>query len=196
MSSNNTETIKEEDNFSQDNLKEDKDTIDIKNKTTEDLSQEEKIDKLKEENEILKEKISSLEEDLKRAIADFLNSKNRLLKDTENTIFQKNSKIILEFLHFKEHLEKAIEHEENKNSKENLIILKNNFENILNRLNIKQLDLLGKEFDYNLAECVQRQEVLEKEKENKILEILENGYLYQEKLIKPAKVIIGKFKEE
>lgn len=194
MSSNNTETLKEKDDF----LQEEKDSENVvdQNQETEEQLQEETIENIKEENKKLQEKISTLDQDLKRSVADFLNSKNRLLKDTENTIFQKNSKIILEFLQFRDNLDKAIEHEENKISKENLIALKQNFDNILNRLNIKQLDLLGKDFDYNLAECVQRVDVLEKEKDNKIIEVLENGYLYQEKLIKPAKVIIGKFKEE
>ena len=126
----------------------------------------------------------------------FSNYKKRILKEQENISFQENSKIILEFLSFKELLLKAISHEENQSAKNNLKELDNNFENILRRLNIQKIELLEKDFDYNCAECLQAIKVEEKVKHNKIIEVLENGYTYKNKIIKPGKVIIGNYMEE
>lgn len=162
----------------------------------------EKEDSLKEDikepslEEKLLEKISFLEDQLKLSLADFSNYKKRVVKEQENILFQENTKIILDFLTFKETLLKAIEHEKNESSKKNIQEINNNYDLILSRLNIKKIDLLGTEYDYNTAECVQTIKVLEKEKHNIVLEVLENAYTYKEKIIKPGKVIIGLFSEE
>lgn len=153
-------------------------------------------DNLLEKEKELSEKINYLESQLKLSLADFSNYKKRIIKEQENISFIDNSKIILEFLSFKELLEKAISHEENEVSKNNLLELNNNFENILQRLNIKKINLEQTEYDYHTAECVQTSQTKDKEKENKVLEVLENAYTFKEKLIKPGKVIVGKYMEE
>jgi len=189
MSVNNTEKIDESiglDELNSDIL----DSSDIEDNDTKDAS----VNENSKEQELL-DKIVYLEDQLKRTVADFVNSKQRIIKDTENTIFQKNSKIILEFLNFKEILERAILHEENKAAKENLIVLDNNLLNILSRLNIKQIPLKDTEFDFNLAECAQTIKVNDKKQHNKVLEVLENAYTYNDKIIKPGKVIIGILEE-
>lgn len=173
-----------------DNIKDSLENESLENKEQDSLDDQETI------KEDFEKKINYLEDQLKRTLADFSNYKKRILKDQENLIFQDSSKIILEFLSFKEIIEKAIEHEENNNSKNNLTELNNNFENILKRLNVQKINLKDQEYDYNLSECVQTIKVLEKEKNNMILEVLENAYTYKEKLIKPGKVIIGSFTEE
>ncbi len=143
----------------------------------------------------LLDKIDYLDDQLKRTLADFSNYKKRIEKESVQNIFLENSKIILEFLYFKEILEKAIEHEMDNTFKKNIIELNNNFENILKRLDIKKINLLNTEYDYNLAECIQTMKTDDKDN-NKVVSVLENGYTFKEKLIKPGKVIIGKFTEE
>jgi molecular chaperone GrpE len=147
------------------------------------------------EKELL-EKINYLEDQLKRALADFLNYKKRIEKEAVQNVFLEKSKIILEFISFKEVLEKAIEHETEELFKKNIVELNNNFKNILKRLEVKKIELINTEYDYNLAECIQTIKTEDRSKHNKVIEVLENGYTYKEELIKPAKVIIGKFMEE
>jgi molecular chaperone GrpE len=185
MALNNTENIDEVTGL--DNL----DSIDT---NVSDIDEKSDVSDTPNEKELL-DKINNLEDQLKRTVADFINSKQRIIKDTENTVFQKSSKIILEFLNFKDVLEKAINHEENKSAKNNLIVLNDNYSNILARLNIKKINLKDTEFDFNLAECTQTIKVNEKKKHNKILNVLENTYTYNDKIIKPGKVIIGILEE-
>jgi len=183
-------------NFDKDSLNsvstEDKEEL-----TNDNLETSQETDKnLSENKDDCQERIEYLENQLKLSVADFSNYKKRVIREQENISFQENSKIILEFLSFKETLQKAISHEQNESSKKNLEELNNNFDNILSRLNIKKIDLQGKDFDYNLSECIQTLKVTDKNKNNKVIEVLENGYTFKEKLIKPGKVIIGQFMEE
>lgn len=167
-------------------------------------NQDEEQEKLNKDNQIQKnqdldlkdEKIKYLENQLKISVADFSNYKKRVLKDIENMKFLAESKIILDFLNFKETLENAIKFEKQELFKNSLKELNNNFENILKRLNIKKIELKDKVYDYNLSECVQTLKVKDKDKNNKILEVLEEGYTYNDNLLKPGKVIVGKFTEE
>jgi len=170
------------------------DHTDIKKDDSSDQDQE-KNNFLIEENNKLKEQINNLKEEIKRSIADFSNYKKRLEKEFEIISFEKNKKIILEFISFKENLNLAIKHENNKDALKNLIQLNNNYQNSLNRLNIEKIEVLNKDFDYNTSECVTRQKTDSKKENNKVVSVLEDGYTYKQKLLKPAKVIVG-FLEE
>lgn len=143
----------------------------------------------------LKEKIESLEDQLKRTQADFVNYKKRVIKDNE--IHETNiiSKVLSDFLIFKQTLEKAKELEKNQDSKNNLTELEKNFDNILEKQGLKKIDVLNKDFDYNTSECIHKQKVKDKSKNNKVIEVFENAYTYKNKLIKPAKVIVGELEE-
>lgn len=62
----------------------------------------------------------------------------------------------------------------------------------LEDLGVVKLDVFGKHFDPHTMECI---EVVPGAEDNKIVEVVEDGYMMQEKLIRPAKVKVGK-KEE
>lgn len=143
----------------------------------------------------LKEKIESLEDQLKRSQADFVNYKKRVIKDNELHETNIISKVLSDFLIFKQTLEKAKELEKNQDSKNNLTELEKNFDNILEKQGLHKLDVLNKDFDYNTSECIHKQKVKDKSKHNKVIEVFENAYTYKNKLIKPAKVIVGELEE-
>ncbi|MDD4221155.1 MAG: nucleotide exchange factor GrpE, partial [Candidatus ainarchaeum sp.] len=161
----------------------------------EDQEDQEENNSLLEENKKLKEKIISLQEEIKRTIADFSNYKKRLEKEFEVISFEKNKKIILEFISFKEVLNLAINHEKNKEALNNLIQLDNNYQNILNRLNIQKIEVINKDFDYHTSECITRQKIDSEKENNKVVSVIEDGYTYKQKLLKPAKVIVGYLEE-
>jgi len=168
-------------------------SLESKNKQ-ESIQEKEEIQEDKENNK-LQEKLELYEDQLKRAQAEFANYKKRIAKDIENVVLLEISKILNEFFIFKQTLEKAIINENNEDSKNNLTELDNNLENILTRLNIKKIDIKNKEFDYNISECVSNQNVKDNKLNNKVIDIIEEGYTYKNKLIKPAKVIVGKLEE-
>jgi len=152
---------------------------------------EEISQKLNEQENKSKEYLSLLQ----RTQADFQNYKKRMQKENEEYTFISNQKIIIEFLKFRETLKQAYSKENNNTLKKNLSQLLINFDNILKRLNIKKIDCLNEDFDYNLCECVLRKPVTNKKEHNKVIEILEDGYLLNNKLITPAKVVVGAMEE-
>lgn len=144
--------------------------------------------KLNEQNKLADEYLDLLQ----RSQANFINYKNRVEKETKGLLFIEQKKIISSFLDFKETLKKAYEHEQDSKNKENILQLINNYDIILKRLSVEKMELLNKEFDYNYHECVFKKET-EKEYHNKIIEIIEDGYLLNKRLLKPAKVVVGNY---
>ena len=142
-----------------------------------------------------KKQIQELEESLKKSQADLVNYQKRSQKNTENSIFIERKTILSEFLIFLETLKKAKNNETDKNFKENLNQLESHYRNILNRFGVKKIDILNKEYDYNYAECLSRVPVKEKSKNNIVLDVIEDGYLLNNKLLKPAKVVVGYLEE-
>ncbi|MFH0906579.1 MAG: nucleotide exchange factor GrpE, partial [archaeon] len=73
--------------------------------------------------------------------------------------------------------------------------LKDNYSNIIKRLNIKKMDFLNKDFDCKFCDCIAKEKT-PKENHNKVIKELSNAYLYNDKLITPAKVVVGENAEE
>jgi len=132
---------------------------------------------------------------LKRSQADFINYKNRISKDTQDIIFVNTKNIALEFIGIKDVLQLAKDNEVHEETKKVLDILLEKVNNSLKRLNITKIELKDDVIDYNLCECVNVVPTKNKNENNKIIQIIEDGYLMNEKLIKPTKVIISKLEE-
>ncbi len=132
---------------------------------------------------------------LQKTQADFQNYKKRINKETEDYMFINKQKILIDFLKFRNTLLQAYSTEKNDVFKESILQLINNYDNIIKRQNIKKIDCLNKDFDYNFCECVFKKKITDKNKNNKVIEILEDGYLLENKLITPAKVVVGIMEE-
>lgn len=65
----------------------------------------------------------------------------------------------------------------------------------LKKRNLEILDPLGKVFDPSLAEAVDQREVADKQQDNIVIAVVEKGYSLSGKVIKPARVIVGMFKQ-
>ena len=65
-----------------------------------------------------------------------------------------------------------------------------NLVNILKSKEIVEIEALDKEFDPNLMNAVLTEENKEKDK-NIVLEVLQKGYMYKDKLIRPAMVKVN-----
>ena len=143
--------------------------------------------KLEEQDKLSKEYLNLLQ----RSQAEFINYKNRVERETRDVLFLESSKIFNDFLSYRDTLLKAIEHETNLQLKETLTHLLTNYENILKRFNLEKLEVLGKDFDHNTSDCVMQQEVQDEKDNNKVISVLEDGYIQNKRLVKPAKVVVG-----
>ena len=154
----------------------------------------------------LLEKIKELQEELKknfdlylRSQADIENIKKRNKKDKEDWIRYSNETIIKEMLPVIDNLENAISHSQNENSidalKEGVKLTLKGFMDTLTKSGLEEVKAQGEPFDPSYHQAVSQHE------DNNvdvgvILEELQKGYTLNERLIRPAMVVVSKGKPD
>lgn len=136
----------------------------------------------------LEEKLAQTEENWKRALADYTNLKKRTEEDSLSLILRANEVLVLKLLPILDNLEKVETHLED----EGLELVSKNLKQVLQDAGLKELDAQNKDFNAMEMEAI---DVTDGEK-NKVIEVLEKGYFFNERLIRPARVRIGRGKEE
>ncbi len=141
--------------------------------TTKDFSADEKAS----------EKIAELENNWKRALADYQNLQKRVGEEREEIVRFANSMLILRILPILDNLYLMQKH----NDDEGLRMTISEFERILVEEGVEEIDSEGKEFD---AEKMDALEMVEGE-ENKVMEVVQKGYMYKNKVLRPTRVKVG-----
>jgi len=70
------------------------------------------------------------------------------------------------------------------------------FSEVLNSKGIEQISALNEVFDPKWHEAISNEDVAEKEKDGIVIDVFQPGYRIGEKLIRPAMVRVGRYKEE
>lgn len=160
------------------------------NKVTEETSDEiNSEEKIKE----LEEKIQSLQDTLLRKVAEFENYKRRTENDQMNLLKYAAESFILKILPVYDDLQRSVNHlnEDNNDSvKEGLKLVLNKFTKVFDEQGIKKIKAKGEEFDVEYHEALMQQTNNELPS-NTVLEEIEAGYLYKDKVIRHAKVIVS-----
>jgi len=128
--------------------------------------------------------------DLQRAKADFINLRKRDEEEKSNFIRLSNESFIREILPVLDSMEMAMRLEE---KSQGVKQINSQLLSILARLGVKELNPIGEVFDPSLSEAVGTVETEEKD-DHRVLEVLQKGFEFQGKVIRPAKVKIGEFK--
>lgn len=148
-----------------------------------------KMAKKLKKNEQTDEKIGQLEDQLRRSVADYQNLEKRTQEERVGWIKIANKDFILKLLPTLDHMEtalKGVEKEENSGWLQGIELAVKEFKKILQEEGLEQVQT--ESFDPQLHEAVSVQDG----PDGKILEILQMGYNLNGKLIRPAKVIVGK----
>lgn len=147
------------------------------------------LEKLKEENQALQEKIL-------RVSADAQNMRRRLEEEISRIHKYEGEDFIKEILPTIDNFERAIKLDD-ENLTDELSKFLSGFKmiytglvNALEKVEIKEIDCLNKEFDPNFMEAVLTSKVEGVEK-NQVIEVLQKGYLYKDKLLRPAMVKVS-----
>lgn len=148
--------------------------------------------KLEEQDKLSKEYLDLLQ----RSQADFRNYKQRIEKETQDIVFIEVAKIFVEVLQFRETLVNAINKEKDQKTKESINHLLKNYDIILKRQGLEKIDVLDTDFDYNTSDCLLKQEVQDQNQNNKVIAIIEDGFTFRNRLVKPAKVIVGLYNKK
>lgn len=169
---------------------------------TEDILQEDKVlEEEQTEEELLKEKITELENTIKelqtdnlREKADLENVKKRLEK--ERVIERKYSamnfakKLVSPIDHFELALNHDIDDEKTKNFMKGFEMIQNEFKKALEEEGVSEIDALGEEYDPNFHQAIMVEKVEGKDP-NIVIEVLQKGYMFKDRVIRPAIVKIS-----
>ncbi len=164
------------------------------------MEKEEKHKNKKEEinkkEEFLKEELQKEKEKNMRIQAEMINFKKRKEEETSNLLKYANEDLVSELLPVIDNFERAIKMDNDDLSDEvskfleGFKMIYGNLINILNKLDVKEIEASGIEFDPNY-----HQAVLTEKDENKpsgvVLEVLQKGYMYKDKVIRPAMVKVN-----
>lgn len=156
-------------------MKEDKKKEDTPSKKI----QENYENKIKE----LQDKVESLDNSWKRALADYSNLEKRTADEKENFLTLVKIQIVESFLPFFDNLEKIQEHSKD----EGLNLTLKDLQKVLKNIGVEEIEAEGKDFDHNIMEAIE----VQKGEKNKVLKIIQKGYLLNGFLLRPAKVAVG-----
>jgi len=128
-----------------------------------------------------------------REKADFLNYKKQEFERLKGTLCIAKESLFEELIPVLDSFglaEKSIPEEEKEDSNiKGLILIKKQLEDALKGLGLSEIESVGKKFDPSLHEAV---EEIEGKESGIIVEEIEKGYSFNEKILRPAKVKVGK----
>jgi len=139
--------------------------------------------KAEKSSKALKQQIEDLKGKWKRAAADYSNLEKRTVKQKEEWVKFANQTLLLSLLEIVDDLERAIEH--TKDSGLQLILDK--FSRVMQEQGVEEVEVKG-QFDPKLMECTEQVSG----KKNQVVSVDQKGYLYHDRLLRPAKVKVGK----
>lgn len=158
---------------------------------------EKKNKKVNKEVEKLTTELQTTNEKFVRLQAEFVNFRNRTLEEQSKLLKYEGESFIKELLIIIDNFESAIKLDDNdltdevSNFLSGFKMIYANMVSILNNIGVEEIDVLGKEFDPHVAEAV-----ITEEDNNKpsgvVLEVFTKGYIYKDKVIRPAMVKVNK----
>ena len=153
---------------------------------------EHKKDKKLEE---LQNEVNTLKDKNMRIAAEMVNTLRRKDEETNRLLKYSNESLITELLPVIDNFERALNVDATSNDIESyqkgMTMIYNSLKNILEKFEVKEIEAIDKEFDPSVHQAVMQEEK-EGTKENIVIEVLQKGYTYKDKVIRPAMVKVSK----
>ena len=153
---------------------------------------EHKKDKKLEE---LQNEINTLKDKNMRIAAEMVNTLRRKDEETNRLLKYSNESLITELLPVIDNFERALNVDAKTTDIESyqkgMAMIYNSLKNILEKFEVKEIEAIDKEFDPSFHQAVMQEEK-EGTKENIVIEVLQKGYTYKDKVIRPAMVKVSK----
>jgi molecular chaperone GrpE len=167
-------------------------------------------EEIKEENNgenDLKQKLETLEKTIEdkqkqideyknrwyRAQADFDNFRKRTQKEIQDIHLYAGEQLIKDILPVVDNFERAMDSIEDREGPiyKGIQLIYQQLKNVLEKYDVKEIDAQGKTFDPRFHEAVMQVESQEYENDT-VIEVLQKGYLFHTKVIRPSMVKVAK----
>ena len=149
------------------------------------------------------EEISTLKNELEeqknkyiRLFAEFDNYKRRTSKETLEMRQMAGQDVIISFLDVLDDMNRAegsvMESDMDKHTKEGILLIFNKFRKTLESRGLKAIETLHSDFDVEKDEAISEVPVEDEKMKGKVVAEVQKGYTLNDKLIRFAKVVVGK----
>lgn len=164
-------------------------------KKAEEPKEHKKEHKKEKKLEELQNEINTLKDKNMRIAAEMVNTLRRKDEETNRLLKYSNESLITELLPVIDNFERALNVDATSNDVESyqkgMTMIYNSLKNILEKFEVKEIEAIDKEFDPSYHQAVMQEEK-EGTKENIVIEVLQKGYTYKDKVIRPAMVKVSK----
>ena len=129
-----------------------------------------------------------------RLYAEFDNHRRRSAKEKLEMIQSANEQLLKSLLVVVDDFERAEKSFKDKSDKESegFFLIQNKFKKILDQYNVKPMEISqGSDFNPDLQEAITQIPVANEKLKGKVVDVVEKGYLLNEKVIRFAKVVTG-----
>jgi len=132
----------------------------------------------------LEARVAQLEESWKRALADYANLEKRFEKQKQALSFFIKGEIVLDFLKLFDDLKRSQAVLKN----DGLQLILEDFKIALQKQGVKEIEVVGKSFDPERMEAVEKTKGAKK---GQVSRLVEAGYLIDDQVLRPAKVAVA-----
>lgn len=155
---------------------------------------ENELKAVEEKNAELEKLVAEHKDSLLRKVAEFENYKRRNETEQMNLLKYAAEPFIKSILSVYDDFERSLSHIDDNNSfestKKGLLLVFEKFNKTLENQGVKKIDAKGQSFDVEHHEALMQQPV-EGVAPHTVLEVIEPGYTYKDKVIRHAKVIVS-----
>jgi molecular chaperone GrpE len=141
----------------------------------------------------LADKILKLNDQHLRLMAEFDNYKKRTLKERADLIKYSGERVFIDMLPIIDDFERALAHlpEEDSPIKEGIVMIHSKFVNFLNSNGVKEMETKDQPFNMDLHEAISMFPAPDESMKGKIIDCTQKGYLFHDKVIRYAKVVVA-----
>ena len=140
-------------------------------------------------------KLAELNDKHIRLQAEFDNYRKRTLNEKIELMKSGGADILEALLPVMDNFERAIDAgsktDDLKAIREGIDLIYNSFKEFLNKKGIKEMDAKEKDFDTDFHEALTKIPAPSKNLKGKVVDVIEKGYLHNEKVMRFAKVVVG-----
>lgn len=157
-------------------------------------SEIEKEEELNDPFKKLQDDLSEAKDKYVRLYAEFDNHRRRTSKEKLDLIQNANEELIVALLPILDDFDRAerASTETEKVGAEGFLLIKNKLVKVLDQYGVKAMEMgAGSDFDSDFHEAITQAPATEESMKGKIVDVIEKGYLLNEKVIRYAKVVIG-----
>lgn len=146
------------------------------------------------EIEELRNELGEMKDKFIRKVAEFENFKKRSLKERIELIQTAGKEVIVDLLDVLDDCERAekqmgtLEDQ----SKEGVMLVFNKLKSLLTAKGLKPMETINKEFNPDIYEAITEIPAPTEEQKGKVIDEIQKGYYLNDKIIRYAKVVVGK----